>query len=98
MNQGVAFFVFQEPGDIGDADFHFQCRSYAVPRLDALAFQVLAVLVQIDETRCDDKPADVNDAPPAECFGRDAANLPAADAAVAPGLWGGCGIHERSPF
>src|SRR5882762_10127355 len=96
VDQRVTFLVFQEPGDIGHADFHFQGRGYSVQRLDALAFYVLAVLVQIDESGSDDQAVAVNDTPPAQRFGRDADNLPVADADVAHGIEAGFGVHDAS--
>src|SRR5437016_3396626 len=98
MDQRVTFLVFQEPGDVGHSNFHFQRRGYAVKRLDALAFHVLAVLVQIDESRCDDKSAGVNDVPSAHCFGRDTDNLSVAYADVAHSIEAGFGIHDASAF
>ena len=67
-------------------------------RLDALAFQVLAVLVQIDESRRDHKPADMNDAPSVKRLRRDAGNLSIANADVANGIQTGFGIHDASAF
>jgi len=45
INQRAAFLAFQELRNIGHADFQFECRGHAVKRLDALACQILSVLM-----------------------------------------------------
>ena len=65
MDQRVAFLDSQELGDVGHTDFQLQCRGHAVKRLDALAFQFLAVLVEIDEAGGDHQSVGMNDAPSA---------------------------------
>jgi hypothetical protein len=98
VNQRVAFFGFQELGDVGHADFQFERGSDAVERLDALAGEFLAVLVQIDKAGSDNQAAGMNDAASEECLGRDADYLSVADADVPHGIEAGFGIHDASAF
>jgi hypothetical protein len=65
-------------------------------RLDALALQVLGVLVEIDESGSDDETAGVNDAPSAQRLGGDAGDLAVADADVAHGIQASFGIHDAA--
>ena len=57
MNEGVTFFGFQKLSDVGRADFQFERRGYAVERFDALALELLAVLVQVNESGSDHQSA-----------------------------------------
>src|SRR5271169_131696 len=63
VNQRVAFLGFQELGYVGHADFQFERGGDTVKRLDALAGEVLAVLMQIDESGSDHQAAGMDDAP-----------------------------------
>ena len=98
MNQRVAFFGLQELSYIGHADFQLEGRGDTIKRLDALACEVLAVLVQVNESRSDHQPAGMDDAASAQHLGRDAHNLSVADADVAHGIHAGFGIHDASAF
>ena len=66
VNQRVAFFIFQELGDIGHSDFHFKRGGYSVERLDPLALEILTVLMEIDESGGNYEPLGRNDAASAE--------------------------------
>ena len=98
VNERVAFFRFQELGDVGRADFQFERRGDAVQRLDALALDLLAVLVKINESGSDHQSAGMKDAPSAQRIGRDAGNLAVADANVADSVQSGFWIHDASAF
>ena len=70
----------------------------AIKRLDALAGEVLAVLVQVNESGSDHQPAGMDNTAAAQRLGRDADNLSVADADVAHGIHAGLGIHDPSAF
>ena len=55
VDQRVVLLFFQEVGNIGHADFEFEGGGDAVEGFDALAREVLAMLMEIDETGCDDE-------------------------------------------
>ena len=98
MNQRVAVFGFEEFGDIGDADFHFQSGGYAVEGLDALAGEPLAVLVQVNESGSHHQASDVDRTAPAQRSRGDAGDLAIADADVAHRVERGFGIDDAAAF
>src|SRR5215510_5493195 len=60
VDEGVALHGPQECRDIGLADFHFKRSGHAVKRFNALAFKVLAVLVQVNESWSHDQASGEN--------------------------------------
>jgi hypothetical protein len=98
VNQRAALFSFQEPSHVGRTDFQLQSRGNTVERLDALACKLLAVLMQVNESRSDNEPAGMNDATAAQRLGRYAGNPAIADADVAHGIRACFGIHDLSAF
>ena len=81
---------------IGGANFQFQRGGYTVEGLDALAFRILAVLMQIDKAGRDDKTAGVNDTASGERLSRDARDFSATDADTAYPINAGFGVHDSS--
>ena len=98
VDQRVPFLGREKLSDVGRADFHFQRRGHAVERLHALALDLLAVLMQIDEAGSDDQSRRVDDAAAGEWFGGDARDLSVADADVAYGVEAGLGVHDAAAF
>jgi hypothetical protein len=94
----VAFFRFQELGDIGHADFQFKRGGDAVKRLHPLTGELLAVLVKVNKAGSDYQAAGMDDAPSAQRLGRDSDNLSVADADVAHRIRAGFRIHDASAF
>ena len=97
MNQRMAFFRFQEFGDIRRAYFQLQSGRYPIECLHALACEVLRVLVQVNESGCNDQPIGLDDTVPVERVGRNADNLSVADADIAHRIQSGFGVHDSSP-
>ena len=62
----MAVLGFEELGDIGGANFHFQSGSYAVEGFDALAGEPLTVLVQVNEAGGHHEAGDVDRTAPAQ--------------------------------
>ena len=88
----------QKLGDVRRADFHFQRGGYAVEGFDALAGEILAVLVEIDEAGCDDKAGGVDDAASAERDVGDASDFAVADADVSDGVKVSFGVEDTATF
>ena len=55
VNQRVTVLRFEELRDVGNTNFQFQRGGYTVERFDPLAGDILAVLMQIDESGSDNK-------------------------------------------
>src|SRR5947209_3458064 len=83
VDEGAPFHGFQECRDIGLADFHFQRGSHAIQRLDALAFEILGVLMQINESWSNDQPFGRNYALACKSIGRNFLDLALHDADIA---------------
>jgi hypothetical protein len=98
MNQRVAFFAFQKLRDIRCADFQFQRHGHAVKRFNALALQVLRVLMQIDEARRHYQSVGVNHPASTQRLGRDADNLFIANPDVAHRIQASFGVHNAPIF
>src|ERR1700690_1813146 len=98
VNQRAPLFRLQELSDIWRADFQFERRGYTVERFHSLALYFLAVLVQVNESGSDHQPAGMDDTAPGQRVGRDANNLPVADANVAHCIEAGFGVHDTSAF
>ena len=98
VDQRMAVLHFQKLGNVRHADFQLQCSGDTVKRLDALAFQVLAVLVQIDEARSDDEAAGGDNPLAAQGVGGDARDLSTVDAYIADGVETAFGIKNATAF
>ena len=92
----MAFFCFQEGGDVGRADLEFECRSDAVHGFDALAVEILGVLVEIDESRGDDQSGGMDDAAATERPGGNAGDFAVENADIADGVEAGFGVHDAA--
>ena len=60
VNEGMSVFGLQEDRNIGYADLHFERSRYPVEGLHALAGEILAVLMQVDEAGCDYEAGSIN--------------------------------------
>jgi hypothetical protein len=98
VDQRIPLLGIQKLGDVGRADLHFQRGGYAVEGLDALAGEILAVLMQVDEAGCDDEAGGVDDAPSAERDVGDAGDLAVANADVADRVEVSLGVDDAAPF
>jgi hypothetical protein len=94
----VPGFGLQELSNVRHADFHFERRGDSIQRLDTLACQVLAMLMQINKAGSDYQTAGANDAPAAQRLGRDANNLAIANANVAHCIHTRFWIHDPAAF
>lgn len=80
-------FAFGVPTiDVASADFEFQRTRHTIERFETKVFFVLAVLVQIDETRRNDEAARVDHVAALETLARDRFDLAARYAEVADGV------------
>src|ERR1700689_1845528 len=98
MDEGVSLLGIEKLFDVGCADFHFERGSDAVEGFDALAGDVLPMLMQVDETGGDDQASGVDDAAPAERSGSDAGDFSVANSHVADGVEGSLGVHDAAAF
>jgi len=55
VDEGVSLLRLEEGGYVGLADFHLKRCGYAVQGFDPLTFEVLAVLMQINEPWSNDQ-------------------------------------------
>src|ERR1700734_3048287 len=94
----MPFLRFQELGDVGSADLHFERGGHSVERLDALAGEILGVLMQIDEAGRDDQSLGVNNAASVECARRNLCDLSITDADAADCVEARFRIHYSSAF
>ncbi len=92
----MAVLLFQEVGNVGNADLHFKRSGYAVEGFHASAGDVLSVLVEIDEARGDHQSLGAEHALARQGLGRNARDLAVADADIAGGVEAGLGIHRTS--
>ena len=98
VDQRAALFGFQELCDVGNADFQLQSGGDAVEGLNLLALQLLAVLMQVDEARSHDEPADMNHTSSGQRLRRDADNFSALNANVPYGIQADFRIHNPAAF
>ena len=98
VDQGVVLLCFQEVGNIGRADFEFEGGSDAVEGFDALAPEVLAMLVEIDEAGCDDETFYGDCSLSWERVGGDPGNFAVEDGDIADGVEIGFGVHDAAAF
>src|SRR5205085_6168168 len=83
VNERMSLFRPQKLRDIGRTDFQFERRGYTVERFDSLAFNLLPVLVQVNEAGSDHQPAGVDHATSGQGVGGNAGNLSIANANAA---------------
>src|ERR1041385_3454696 len=83
VDEGMSIFRSQECRDIGLADLHLKRGSYAVQRLELLAFRIQVVLVQINESWSNDQGFGRDHALAVKSFSRDFLDLALADADIA---------------
>jgi hypothetical protein len=98
VNERVPFLHREKLRNVGRADFHFQRGGYAVEGFDALAGEVLAVLMEIDEAGCDDQAGGVDDAASADRGVGDAGDFAVADADVADRVEVSLGVEDAAAF
>ena len=98
VDERVSLLGIEKLFDVGSADFHFERGGDAVEGFDALAGEILAVLVQVDEAGSDDEAGGVDDAASSERGGGDAGDFSVADADVADGVEGSLGVDDAAAF
>src|SRR5579864_236349 len=86
IDERVSFHGLQERRDVGLSDFHLKRGSHAVKRLNALAFKVLGMLMQIDEPGCNNQAFGGNHALAVKSVSRNFLNLALTDADIANGI------------
>src|SRR5580692_9703944 len=98
VNERLSLFRLQELSNVGRADFQFERRGYAVESFHSLALHLLAVLVNVNESRSDHQPSGMDDTASTQQLGRDAHDLSVMDANVAHGIEACFGIHDTPTF
>jgi hypothetical protein len=94
VDEGAVFLGLQECRDIGLADFHFKRRGHAVQCLNALAFKVLAVLVQINEPWSHDQASGGNHTLAIKSLSGDFLNLALRNADIANSIKACLGVKH----
>ena len=98
VDERVFLLLVQELCDVGGADFHFQSGGDAVEGFHALAGEVLAMLVQVNEAGSDDQAGGVDDAASVQRSRGDAGDFSVADTDVADGVERSFGVEDAAAF
>jgi hypothetical protein len=96
VNQRSTFFGFEKLCNVCRSDLHLERSRDSVERFEPLAGEVLPMLMQVDESRSDDKACGLNDAASGQGFCGDTEDFSVAYANVADRVKTSLGIHDAS--
>ena len=97
VNEGASLLGFEECRNIRLADFHFERRGHTIHGLDALTFEVLGMLVEINKAWGNHQPSRGNHPLAIERVGRDSHDLALGNADIANCIQAGLGIEHPTP-